>query len=262
MDKKNNQVLLRIVIAFVVWCLAYWGITLLCDKVLFIVSEGISYIVNVIVKCIIPLVLVYPVLRGLTTSQSGTPVIKPTVLYITKMFLIQSGFSVMVLTVVTIIIRVLNINTEQSRDDTAEMIKQYPLVMMVVLLIFTPIVNEILFRMMFFDRLVVLGTKKAVVISALFYSFPFLLFKGPTLFVYSFVIGLSIGYVRARTKRLLPCIILNALDNLYYRVLLAFLYPLDKPISMMIFVFVYILAIPIIAIVLVVVNRRKFVISP
>ena len=75
--------------------------------------------------------------------------------------------------------------------------------MMVVLLIFTPIVNEILFRMMFFDRLVVLGTKKAVVISALFYSFPFLFFKGPTLFVYSFVIGLSIGYVRARTKRLL-----------------------------------------------------------
>ena len=90
----------------------------------------------------------------------------------------------MALTVVTIIIRVLNINIEQSRDDTAEMIKQYPLVMMVVLLIFTPIVNEILFRMMFFDRLVVLGTKKAVVISALFYSFPFLLFKGPTLFVY------------------------------------------------------------------------------
>lgn len=34
MDKKNNQVLSRIIIAFVVWCLAYWGSTLLCDKVL------------------------------------------------------------------------------------------------------------------------------------------------------------------------------------------------------------------------------------
>ena len=121
---------------------------------------------------------------------------------------------------------------------------------------------EFLFRGLIFDRLVVLGTKKAILLSALFYSIPFLIFKGPSLFFYSFVLGLSFGYTKARTKKLWPCIVLNVLDSIYYRFLLALLYPLETTLSLMIFVFVYILAIPITAIVLVIVNRRKLVISP
>ena len=261
MNKNNNLVVIRVSIAFIVWFAAYWGISLLCDRVLLHVPEIVELVVQVIASYSIPLILVFPILRGMTKAQSGTPVVEPSVQNITKMFLIQSGFSVMALSAVTIILRVLNLDVAQTQDDS-ELIKQYPLIMMVLLLVFSPIVVEFLFRGLIFDRLVVLGTKKAILLSALFYSIPFLIFKGPSLFFYWFVLGLSFGYTKARTKKLWPCIVLNVLDSIYYRFLLALLYPLETTLSLMIFVFVYILAIPITAIVLVIVNRRKLVISP
>ena len=106
----------------------------------------------------------------------------------------------------------------------------------------------------------VLGTKPAILLSALFFALPHIISQGPAQFFYTFVLGLSFGFVAARTKKVWPCMILHSLSNLYCGILTA-VWPMDKPVFLLAYAAIYVFAVPITAIVLLVTNRRKLGLS-
>jgi membrane protease YdiL (CAAX protease family) len=201
--------------------------------------------------------LAYLVLLGMPTSKSGTPLMKPSFANMGKIFLIQSGFSFLAQFPLAVLIKILNINTPAT---TAEDILAQPLFYGFLLLVFAPVMEEILFRKIFFDRLMVLGTKPAILLSALFFALPHIISQGPAQFFYTFVLGLSFGFVAARTKKVWPCMILHSLSNLYCGILTA-VWPMDKPVFLLAYAAIYVFAVPITAIVLLVTNRRKLGLS-
>ena len=201
--------------------------------------------------------LAYLIIRGMKTSKSDTPLMKPGFANMGKIFLIQSGISFMAMFPIAIIVKVLNIKTPET---TAEQILAQPLFYGFLLLIFAPVMEEFLFRKVFFDRLMVLGTKPAILLSAVFFALPHIISQGPAQLFYTFVLGLSFGYVTARTRKLWPAIVLHSLSNLYCGILAA-VWPKDKPVFMFAYVLIYVLAVPAAAVALAIVNRRKLRLS-
>jgi membrane protease YdiL (CAAX protease family) len=128
--------------------------------------------------------------------------------------------------------------------------------------IFAPFFEEWLCRGMVLRGLLAHGSKPwvAIVLSALFFALPHIISQGPAQFFYTFVLGLSFGFVAARTKKVWPCMILHSLSNLYCGILTA-VWPMDKPVFLLAYAAIYVFAVPITAIVLLVTNRRKLGLS-
>ena len=140
--------------------------------------------------------------------------------------------------------------------QTAEQILARPVFYCFLLLVFAPVAEEILFRKLFFDRLMVLGTKPAIILSAVFFALPHLISQGPTQVFYTFILGLSFGFVTARTRKLWPAMILHSLSNLYCGIISA-VWPQDNPLFMLAYTAIYVLAVPAAAVVRLILNRRK-----
>ena len=257
--KKKWLTVIRVLASLIIWYGIYKGLVYLGDPYLF---GGIPQILRqFLCATVIPYALAMPlaflVLRGMPTAKSDTPIMTPTFANMGKIFLIQSGFSFLAQFPVAVLIKILNISTPAT---TAEEILAQPLFYGFLLLIFAPVMEEFLFRKIFFDRLMVLGTKPAILLSALFFALPHIFSQGPAQFFYTFVLGLSFGFVAARTRKIWPCMILHSLSNLYCGILTA-VWPLDKPVFLLAYAAVYVFAVPITAIVLLVVNRRKIRLS-
>jgi membrane protease YdiL (CAAX protease family) len=85
----------------------------------------------------------------------------------------------------------------------------------VLLLIFNPIMEEVLFRKLALDKLLVLGEVPAIFISAAFFGLPHAYSQGVPQMFGTFVLGLVWAYVRIKTGKLWPCMVLHMLFNLY-----------------------------------------------
>ncbi len=95
-----------------------------------------------------------------------------------------------------------------------------PLLPWYITLIFTvfvaPFFEELIFRRLIIDRIGVYGEKLAVLFSAIAFA---LFHMSVQQFFYAFLVGLVLGYVYVRTKKLRYCVILHALANLFGAVL-------------------------------------------
>ena len=257
--KKKWLTVIRVFAALVIWFGIYKGLVYLGDTYLFGSMPQIlrQLVCATVIPYALAMPLAYLVLRGMPASKSDTPLMKPSFANMGKIFLVQSGFSLLAQLPVAILVKVLNIKTPAI---TAEEILSQPLFYGFLLLFFAPVMEEFFFRKIFFDRLMVLGTKPAILLSALFFALPHIISQGPAQFFYTFVLGLSFGFVAARTKKIWPCMILHALSNLYCGILAA-VWPKDKPVFLLAYAAIYIIAVPITAIVLLVTNRRKLRLS-
>ncbi len=257
--KKKWLTVIRVLASLVIWFGIYKGLVYLGDTYLFgsIPQIARQLLCATVIPYALAMPLAYLVLLGMPTSKSGTPLMKPSFANMGKIFLIQSGISFMAMFPIAIIVKVLNIKTPET---TAEQILAQPLFYGFLLLIFAPVMEEFLFRKVFFDRLMVLGTKPAILLSAVFFALPHIISQGPAQLFYTFVLGLSFGYVTARTRKLWPAIVLHSLSNLYCGILAA-VWPKDKPVFMFAYVLIYVLAVPAAAVVLAIVNRRKLRLS-
>ena len=257
--KKKILTAVRVFIALVVWFGIYKGLDLIVRPLLSGKIPDIAY--SLIASTVLPYAVAMPlaliVLRGTETAQSRTPLMKPGFANMAKIFVIQSGLSVSVMFPVGILVKILNIKTPAV---TAEQILAQPLFYCFLLLFFAPLAEEFLFRKVFFDRLMVLGTKPAVLLSALFFALPHLFSQGPAQLFYTFVLGLSFGFVTARTRKIWPAVILHSLSNLYCG-LIAAVWPVDIPLAMLAYVAIYVLAMPAAAAVLLIVNRRNLLLK-
>ena len=113
-----------------------------------------------------------------------------------------------------------------------------------------------MFRRLFLERLMALGTKPAVLLSAVIFAVPHLISQGPAQVFYTFVLGLSFAYVTVRTRKLWPAIMLHSLSNLYCGILAA-VWPKDVPVFLLAYAAVYIIAVPVTAVVLTALNSKR-----
>lgn len=253
--KKKWLTIIRVFCSLVFWVLVYRGLIYFINPWLSArIPEVIS---NLICSTVIPYAIAMPiaylVIRGMETAKSNSDLMKPDFKNMVRIFIIQSGLSLWAMLPMGLLIKILGIKTPQV---TAEQILAQPVYYCFLLLIFAPVMEEILFRKIFFDRLMVLGTKPAILLSSLFFALPHLISQGPAQVFYTFVLGLSFAYVTARTRKLWPAIVLHSLSNLYCGIIAA-VWPKDKPVFLLAYAAIYIFAVPVTAVVLAVLNRRK-----
>ena len=91
-----------------------------------------------------------------------------------------------------------------------------------------PILEEILFRKVLCNKLLPLGEKKAIIISAVIFGF---IHGNFYQFAYAFLLGLVFGYIYVKTGKLIYTIIFHCIINLYGGVLAQIVLsnlPIDK----------------------------------
>lgn len=100
---------------------------------------------------------------------------------------------------------------DEVTDDVSELVSDSPIwLIILVIVIIGPIVEELIFRKLLIDRLSRYGTPLAIVISALAFG----LFHGNFYqFFYALSIGLVLGFMYAKTRNILYPIALHMLIN-------------------------------------------------
>lgn len=98
-----------------------------------------------------------------------------------------------------------------SSQTAVEMVKEAPLLLVIAIpVLFAPAVEELLFRRVLIDRLLPYGQGLSILVSAILFS----VYHGNLVqSLYTFVIGLLLGYLYTATGRLRYCILLHMLYN-------------------------------------------------
>lgn len=254
MKKNSFTVALRVALGLVVWflifkCFAAFVEPLYADKI----PEVLVFIIRTM---IVPYTLgmggCYLIIRGMDKAEmTGGLVITPGLLF--KAFLVQTGLSMPVIIITNIICTIAGIPNHGMGADA--LAGPHWLFYIVLLLVFNPIFEELLFRKLALDRLMVLGEKTAIVVSALFFALPHIYSAGVPQFFGTFIIALIYAYLRVRTGKLWPVIILHSLFNVYgcyFSMLAQGVAPVRA-----IFILLSILILPIIAVIMVVKHFKK-----
>lgn len=218
MKKNNILTVLRVFTALAVWFIIYKCYGTFIDPML----EGkLPQTVRLIFSAMmVPYTLgigaAYLIVRGIKKQDIGqnTSVsVEVTPGFILKSFLVQMGMAMPVTMILNIIMQVMG---HPVQGMTIEQVwGENKIFYLVLLLIFAPIVEELFFRKLFLDRLLVLGEKKAILMSAILFGLPHLFSQGlPQLFS-TFLVGLVWADVRVKTGKLWPGILLHMLFNLY-----------------------------------------------
>ena len=143
-------------------------------------------------------------------SKTGT--LKPGAGTIAKYFAIQTGLSFPVMIVIN---SALTIAGVKSHALSPEDILSHPVFYVFLLLVFNPVFEELLFRKFMLERLSTLGTKGAIICSAVFFALPHVYSQGVAQMFFTFALGLVWAYLTVRTGRLWPAIVLHLLSNVY-----------------------------------------------
>ena len=259
MKKNKVLVVIRIVIALIVWFLIYKSYSTFVDPML---DGKLPDVIRLIIRSmIVPYTVAlgacYLIIRGMEVSceygggtsgvlENEIQKISVTPGFIIKAFLIQTGLSMPVILICNIILTILGVT---PHGMTAEEIfgKNY-LFYIILLLGFAPAMEELIFRKLFLDRLLVIGEAGAIIISAVLFGLPHAFSQGIPQMLGTFIIGIVWAYVRIKTGRLWPGIILHIMFNLYGSYFALFMSKI--PITTVIFMFMSVIIIPIIASVL------------
>ena len=210
MEKNKVLKVIRIIIAVAVWLI----ITKLYGAFLDPLWEGrIPVIIRMILSSmVVPYTLglgaFYIIVRGMPEAckkDSKT-------MNLFKCFIIQTGISFPCLMFVNFIVKILGIETP---GITSEELFGHLWFYIILLLIFNPVMEELLFRKFVLERLGFLGIKGTIICSAVLFALPHLISQGPAQVLYTFALGLVWAYVTLKTGKLWPAIILHSLSNIY-----------------------------------------------
>lgn len=257
MDTRKNNIItvLRIASALAVWILVRYSLVYFVDPVLESRFPEIAVMIfdSVISAYVIAFPIFLAIVWGMEKKISDCPSMKPTPAKLLKLFVIQSGLSFPVMIPVNMIYIM---SGKTMPGFTADQLLAHPVFYVFLLLIFAPVVEEMFFRKVILDRLMVMGTVPAVIASAVFFAIPHVFSQGPAQMLYTFVLGLVFAYATVRTKKLWPAMILHSMSN-FYGGFLTSLWPKDHPLEMIAFAAIYIMAMPLAAILLTVFGRKE-----
>lgn len=165
-------------------------------------------------KTIIGLVMLYVLGLGLFARITHKI---PTYKYEKKKISVQSILLCFLLqfTAIWILTVFVNISAVLSGNNTSIEIDATSLYMLFMLLIFNPIIEEIVFRKLFADKLLRYGERFYILVS----SFCFAIVHGVSLgipqIVYTFILGMIWAYLMVKTGDIKLTIIMHALSNLF-----------------------------------------------
>lgn len=149
---------------------------------------------------------------GMPKGTSEEPSLNPGFGTVAKFFVIQTGLSFPVMTMINTVLTVTGVG---SHSLSAGQLFAKPIFYIILLLIFNPVFEELLFRKLVIDRLAVLGSKGAMICSALLFALPHVYSQGIAQMFYTFALGLVWAYLYIKTGKLWPAIILHSLSNIY-----------------------------------------------
>ena len=256
METKNKSLTVsRLFLALTVWFLVYK----LTDHFLTpVLSERIpEVVVMIITSMIIPYTVslgaFYLIVRNMEKATPRCPEIKPGPARLLKLFIIQCGLTIPVMIPVNMIYK---LSGRDMPGITADQILEHLVFYVILLLVFAPVMEELLFRKLILDRLTVLGTVPAILISAAFFALPHLYSQGPAQMLYTFVLGIMLAYVTLTSRKLWPAIVLHSLSNIYGAFIPTF-WPKDTLATLAVYALVYIILMPLTAVILTVLSRKE-----
>ena len=213
----KNKVLTvaRAAIGLVCWFLVYKLYGIFVDPLLDGILPEIARMVlmSMVVPYTIGLGAFLLVTMGMPHSQlSKEGTLKPSAGTVAKYFAIQTGLSFPVMVMINTALTVAGV---KSHATGPEDILAHPVFYVVLLLVFNPVFEELLFRKFMLKRLSTLGTKGAIICSAVLFALPHLYSQGLAQMFYTFALGLVWAYITVRTGRLWPAVVLHSLSNAY-----------------------------------------------
>lgn len=212
MNRNNVITILRMAVAVALWFAVSFAGGKLVDPLL---GGVLPDMVRIVLRT-----MVLPYTLGLilffiaVTGMKKTPVAGSTEgkVSIGRFFLIQTGLSFPCMVAATVICKILGADIG---GISSEQLFGHLVFYIVLLLIFNPVFEELLFRRFVLERLICLGTKGAVICSAVLFAIPHAFSQGFPQMLYTFALGLVWGYVIVRTGKLMPVIVLHSLSNIY-----------------------------------------------
>ena len=214
--KKNNIItVVRVFIALILWLAIYKCYGYFIDpKLEGLLPEVVRMIIrSMVVPYTLGLGAFYLVVKGMETIREREAELSVTPVLLGKGFLVQMGISMPLVIIVNILCMILGI--EGASFSYEEIFGKHFIYYLILLLIFNPVFEELLFRGFVLGRLRVLGDTAAIIISSVFFALPHFISQGlPQVFA-TFAIALVWGYVRIKPGKLWPCMILHGLFNLY-----------------------------------------------
>lgn len=126
-------------------------------------------------------------------------------------------------TAVMVMSVIMNVLTAFGWSVTQEAVDAASPDMLFMLLVFNPVMEEIVFRKMFADKLLQYGEGYYILVSSFCFAIPHGVSLGVPQIVYTFLLGMIWSYVMAKTGDLKIVVILHSLSNLCGSVTLRFL---------------------------------------
>lgn len=213
MKKQSKQITFAIAaLGVLVWFGLSQGLEYLYRQ--YAVGETKTWFDSVILTMVIPYAIVLPVTYLiLRTQPNGKRDVhkigwKETI----QTFVIQSGFSFPVMAVISSII--MAVTGKESGMDM-EMMKSQIVFYLILLLVFNPIMEEVLFRKLVMDRLLPYGDKFAIVGSSILFALPHIYAQGIAGMCYVFVLALVWGSITVKSGSIKQAVILHSLSNLW-----------------------------------------------
>lgn len=168
-----------------------------------VIAEGVKTIIGLVVLYVLGLGVFLFTTRNIPTYKYEKK--KVPVKAVILCFLLQFT----AIFVLTVLVNV------PGTNGTASDINATSLYMLFVLLIFNPIIEEIVFRKLFADKLLKYGEKFYILVS----SFCFAIVHGVSLgipqIVYTFILGMLWSFLMVKTGDIRLVIIMHALSNLF-----------------------------------------------
>lgn len=179
----------------------YWIYSCFIKQHIFI-AEGVKTIIGLVVLYVLGLGVFLFITRNIPTYKYEKK--KVSIKTVILCFLLQFT----AIFVLTVLVNVLVTN------GTASAINATSLYMLFMLLIFNPIIEEIVFRKLFADKLLKYGEKFYILVS----SFCFAIVHGVSLgipqIIYTFILGMLWSFLMVKTGDIRLVIIMHALSNL------------------------------------------------
>lgn len=214
MKKNKIIIVLRVFLGLLLWFLSFkglgWLVSLLIEgkmpEVLKLVAE------SMLIPYTVSLGMFFLVVIGIKKSEiKGEK--KADAKMIIKAFIIQTGFSMPVIIFVNVIAVIAGF---QIKGITAEeLFGKYWIFYAILLLIFNPIFEELLFRKFVLERLLVLGEIPAILLTSFFFALPHLYSVGVPIFFGTFIIAAVWGFIRVKTGKMWPVVLLHCMFNIY-----------------------------------------------
>ena len=205
MNKNNVITVIRVTLGLALWYISVLILRMYIDN-LYLISMVLPYTIGLGL-------FMLPCIGMPATSLKAEPTVKPTAFFMLKAFVVQTGLSLPLMMVINIILTLLKVD---KGGLSADELLGNPVFYAVLLLIFNPIMEEVLFRKLIMDRLSVLGVKGMIIVSSALFAVPHLFSQGPAQVPFTFAMGLVLAYVTWKTGKLWPAMVLHALSNLYF----------------------------------------------